>query len=538
MKISVQSFKGVAPRLNPRYLPDGMAQTCQNAEAIGWSLDPRPQTMPTGDTVNVASRTIFLYNADGASPSWLAWPFDVDVVNGQIANDTEKWIHYSGDKAISGPRSAYASLISSGQSIPMGVSPPSDKPYISVVGPKPPENSGEVPESRTYVTTFVRTAGGVSAESSPSPASRIVEVYPSTQSVDITLPSLPSGSRTTNIRLYRSAGGEYLYVGQFPASKAGTVINDATPADALNEPLPSLTWSPPPDQLRGLTNLPNGVVAGFVGRNIYFCEPYRPYAWPVNYMQSIDYDVVGLGAMDTTLVVLTTGEPYLIQGATPDAMVVVKGESPQSCVSKRSIVSAAGAVFYASPDGLVKLSSASLDLVTWDKFDQAAWQALKPETFNAVYHEDKYVAFYDTGSEQGAFIYDLRTGEISFSTINASACFRDLFTDALYYKPIESDEIRSWVCSDASKQTATWRSKCYTMPQPTTFACANVEAMDYPLTFRVYADGELSHEKTVLGRDPFRLPAQTARDWVFELVTDKEIFAVSIAQSNQELASG
>ncbi|MCK7581114.1 MAG: hypothetical protein MZV65_39460 [Chromatiales bacterium] len=30
-------------------------------------------------------------------------------------------------------------------------------------------------------------------------------------------------------------------------------------------------------------------MAGFPGRDIYFCEPYRPYAWPVEYMQSIDY---------------------------------------------------------------------------------------------------------------------------------------------------------------------------------------------------------------------------------------------------------
>ena len=537
MKIGVQSFKGVAPRLNPRYLPDGMAQECRNAEAIGWSLKPMQKPEDTNESVPSSTETLFLYNADGDSPLWLDWDSDVDVVKGQIANDTEKWIHYTGDR-INGPRSTYGSIVYSGESIDMGVKPPQTKLTVSVVGDPPTDTTGETQETRVYVATFVRTVGGLSAESSPSPESEFVNLYPSTQSVDVTLPELEGSSNISEIRLYRSNAGQFLFLGQYPVAQAGTTINDDIPADELNETLPSLDWTQPPDDLEGLTNLPNGVVAGFVRKDIYFCVPYRPYAWPVGYMQSVDSDVVGLGAIDTTLVVLTTGEPYMIQGATPDSMVVVKGESPQSCVSKRSIVSAAGAVFYASPDGLIKLSSASLDIVTWEKFDQKTWQALNPSSFNAVYHEDKYIAFYDNGTEKGAFIYDLRTGEVSFSQVHAQAAFRDLFSDSLYYKAESSGEIMQWRADATSAQTALWRSKCYTMPRPTSFSCANVEAVGYPLTFRIYTDGELAHEQTVSGRDEFRLPALVGRDWEFELETKEEVFAVAIAQSVEELARG
>jgi len=537
MKISIQSFKGVAPRINPRYLPEGVAQTCRNAEAIGWSLKPYAHPTDTADTIPVTTKTLYRYNAQGQTPMWFHWDDDVDVVKSQIANDTEEWTHFTGDSEAVGPRSTYASIVGSGNSVSMGVQPPEQKLSLLVQGEEPDASAGEVPETRVYVATFIRQLAGVTAQSMPSPASNTVDVYSSTQSVDVDLPALNSASNVTGIRLYRSVSGEYLFVGEFDAAKAGTTINDAAKSDELNQPLPSLNWAPPPEDLTGLVNMPNGVVAGFVNRDVFFCEPYRPYAWPVAYMQSLDYDIVGLGVLDTTLVVLTTGEPYFIQGATPDSMVVVKAQNPQSCVSKRSIVSAQGSVFYASPDGLMRVSTSGSELVTWEKFSVEQWQALNPASFNAFFHEDKYIAFYDNGTESGAFVMDLRTGEVSFSEVYAEAGFRDLFDDALYIKQAGRSTVSIWRGSNA-KQEAVWRSKRYSMPRRTSLSWAHVEAENYPLTCRVYSDGALIHTQNVASRDPFRLPSAPGRDWEVEVETDKEVFALMLAQSSKELASG
>ncbi len=117
--------------------------------------------------------------------------------------------------------------------------------------------------------------------------------------------------------------------------------------------------------MKGLINLPNGIMAGFEGRDVYFCEPYRPYAWPAAYQQTVDYPVVGLGRLDTSLVVLTKGAPYLISGSAPGYMTVVKADLEQACVSKRSIVSMGSAVFYASPDGLVALAASGSRVLTY-----------------------------------------------------------------------------------------------------------------------------------------------------------------------------
>ncbi|MCK7581022.1 MAG: hypothetical protein MZV65_38990 [Chromatiales bacterium] len=40
MKISISKFKGVAPKIPPRFLPDDMAQVAVSVEATGTSVKP------------------------------------------------------------------------------------------------------------------------------------------------------------------------------------------------------------------------------------------------------------------------------------------------------------------------------------------------------------------------------------------------------------------------------------------------------------------------------------------------------------------
>ena len=121
--------------------------------------------------------------------------------------------------------------------------------------------------------------------------------------------------------------------------------------------------------LRGLTNLPNGLMAGFRGATYIFATHTTLTHGPSNTFKRIDYPVVGLGRMDTTLAVLTKGTPYFIQGTHPLNMAVVKSDLEQACVSKNSIVSLMGGVMYAAPDGLMLLSPGGSRIVTENLFD-------------------------------------------------------------------------------------------------------------------------------------------------------------------------
>ena len=387
-------------------------------------------------------------------------------------------------------------------------------------------------ETRVYVSTIVNTEADFSAESAPSPASASIDVYPDQDVTLSNFAAVPSGYAATHRRIYRSVDGTYLFAGEIAIGD--TTFLDDLEADDLGEELPSLDWEPPPADLKGLVNLPNGIMAGFVGRDIYFCVPYRPYAWPSIYVQTVDYPIVGLGALDTTLVVLTQGTPYFVQGSHPDSMVVVKTDIEQSCLSKRSIVSIAGAVVYASPDGLVSVTPGGSKILSAELFTRDQWNALfAPASIHAYEHDLKYFAFYNNGSVQGGFVLDFASGSLTLHNYYAACGFSELRSDKLFV--CNGNTIVRWGAGSA--MTYTYRGKRNTFPHYIGFSCAQVEAEAYPLTFRIYHDDVMLFEKVVMDRWPFRLPAKGGRDYEFELVADVEVFNVAWAQSMEELAS-
>ncbi len=407
------------------------------------------------------------------------------------------------------------------------------------------EDTASVAESRVYTYTWVSKIATFEFESGPSNPSTSIDVFKG-QKVTVSKLETPTvvgdsyyvtrGAITYQVtarRIYRSVNGIYLFVAEVGADKTEYV--DETAAEDLAEEMSVTGWALPPDNLTGLINMPNGIMAGFVGRDVYFCDPYHPHAWPQGYVQTVDYPIVGLGRMDTTLAVLTKGVPYFIQGSHPDSMVVVKSDIQQSCAAKRSIVSISGTVLFASPDGLIMLSSSGSRIITDGMFTRAQWQALNPSSIHAYQHDSKYVAFYDTGTVQGGFMYDLLSGQFVFHDIYSTAGYNDLVRDQLFLS-FSDKTIKRWF--DGSNKTYVWRSKLFTMPQVMTFSCAQVEASEYPVTAKFYCDDAVTpfHTQTVASRNPFRLPAKVGRDWEVQLEGTAEVFAVNVSQSMQELA--
>lgn len=387
-------------------------------------------------------------------------------------------------------------------------------------------------ESRVYAWTWVNKESGYEFESGPSGASLPINVF-AKQTVAVSgRTTVPTGYVVSHWRLYRAVSGVYLYVTELPISQYS--YTDDVLAEDLGEELPTLTWSQPPATLKGLINLPNGIMAGFTGRDIYFCDPYHPHAWPPNYSLSFDFPVVGLGRMDTTLAVMTTGTPYFVQGSHPDSMVSVKTDLEQACVSKQSIVSTNGVVIYASPDGLVMLSPQGSSLITEQYFTRAQWQAyFKPESIHAYTNDLKYVAFYNTGATTGGFIYDTTSKQFMLHDIYATAGYSDLLSDKLYLA-FSNRTVKKWISGSAKSYT--WKSKKFTFPQITGFSCAQLEAESYPVTAKFYSDGTLFHTQTVASRVAFRLPVVSGRDIEVQIEGTSDVFGLSVAQSMEELA--
>src|SRR5690606_7510378 len=315
--LKLVGFSGEIPKLLPRLLPDMSAQAAFNVRLDDGALTPirKPRRVfGFADATNY--RTIYRHGEEG-----LGWTGLVNAAPGPVAQDR---LYYTGD--------GVPKMRVGGNVYPLAVPRPTTKLTATVSG----TGSGDK-VTRLYVYTFVTEFG---EESEPCPISDEVEWEPG-QTVTLSgFEEPPAGRGITLQRIYRSQTGsgvtDLYFIAERPASNADFVDN--IPPDAINEPLPSRLWNPPPDNLQGLTALPNGMMAGFVGKDLYFCEPYRPHAWPEAYVLTCEYEIVGLGAFGTSLVVVTKGHPYLVTGTSPDSMVMEKLELNLPCINPQSVI--------------------------------------------------------------------------------------------------------------------------------------------------------------------------------------------------------
>jgi hypothetical protein len=248
-------------------------------------------------------------------------------------------------------------------------------------------------ETRSYFFTYVTDRG---EESAPSDPCDLVEIDQN-DSVQVTIgaPAVtaPYGP-LAHWRLYRSSttntGAAFAFVAEIPI---GTLTyNDSKLQEELGETCPTSTWVEPPADLFSLVGLPNGILAGLAdgGRVLCFSEPEEPYAWPEEYRIPLQFSGVALGVFGQTVVVLTIGPPSYVSGADSASMTEQKLESPQACVSKRSVVSTEGGVIYASPDGICIAGHGGVQVVTAGAYSKEDWQALGLASSFAEFSEGVY----------------------------------------------------------------------------------------------------------------------------------------------------
>lgn len=540
MLLTTNNFSGVAPRFSPNALQPNQAQAALNCRLWAGALEP----LPGGSSVStITGRTGVkkaLYRMGHSAPSdtqhWLSWLTEVDVCRSPIAGETGERTYYTGDGL---PKFTDTSLATGGTPLPfasydLGVPAPTSEAAAVVSGTG---DTGAVIETRAYVYTNVRNYGGFAEESAPSPVVMVDMTPGQTVTLD-TFTAAPSGSHNiTHRRIYRTATGSqgtnYYYVGE--QATASTSYADTVTAANLGEVLPSLTWDTPPDTLAGLVLMAGGIMAGFVGKDVYFCDPWHPHAWPQDYIQTVDFDIVGLCAMGQSLIVLTKGLPYIITGSHPDSMGMQQLDIEQACVAKRSISKFGNGCIYASPDGLVYVGSDGSRVITEPYLTRTEWQALlTTSTLHGYSHDSRYYGFHSTGG----FIFDPadRGGALSLHNILADAAYVDLQVDSLFY--VKTDTV--YKLHAGSNLSYTWRSKRHQLPMPYNFGCAQVIASDYTsLTFKMYVDGSATAKltKTVTSAEAFRLPSgYLGRTVEFELSGTSTVLAVNLAGNPAELA--
>jgi len=402
----------------------------------------------------------------------------------------------------------------------------------------------------SYVYTFVADNGdGTFSESGPSPASVTISRDPSTIVTVTTDTSPPSGFdyHVVAKRIYRAVTGAtstafHLLV-EIPLAQADYVDSIPDSTAAQGDTLPSEGWDLPPHNLRGILALPNDIYAGFHDNVLDLSAQGQPHAWPVKFRLATDRKIVGIGAVDTMVVIVTEGFPYIAAGNAPDAYSMGKIEFPQSGVSKRSICYVNGVgVCYASPDGMVAISGPGrADLITVNVFTREEWQAFNPPSMICRAHDNRiFVQYQKTDSTRGMFILETTQdgfGKVSLA-FSCTAMFPDLLTDKLYLVLDENDppsnvgsprtdqvvpDGRTIYAFDSydggspavsAKLPYLWESKLSMLDRPITFRYGRVQAKSFDdISMTVEANGSVAYyTKEVTSQEEFPLPDVPAED--------------------------
>jgi hypothetical protein len=559
LKIKIRAFTGMRPVVAPDLLRPGEAVTATNTLLNGGDLAPFNAPLQTiALTSGTPVLSIYKYGQSNASETdfWLQSTNDANFVKGPVDGDTEERTYFTGHLAY--PSKTKADLATTSppyptNSYPLGIHKPASALTPTVTGVATDPDSAA--ETVVYVTVFVTSWGEVSSISdASSPVS-----FRAGQTIELTnipqtgTPSYPGNSSkgvplVTGKRIYRSATGSsgsarYLLVnteGDIPL--ATTIYNDTKATANLGESVLSRYWVEPPDGMVGLTQMANGVLAGYIGSTVCFSEPFVPYAWPVRYQQSVDAPIVGCAAFDQSLLVATKRSLYVITGSDPASMTSERLAVSQTCASKRGMVEMSGGVVFPTPDGLMFIGPGTVQMVTDGLMSRREWQAYVPSSMHAYESDNRYLCFYDNGTTQGALAFTLGD-EPSFCLIDqyATTGFRDRSRDALYLCFNGSETTRNVMKWDASGTplTLSWLSGVFKMPGGVNLGAARVDS-DAAVQFELLADGAVVYgPMTPPVNQPFRLPSgYRARKYQVRVSGTTIVRSIEIASDFTELLGG
>lgn len=325
-------------------------------------------------------------------------------------------------------------------------------------------------------------------------------------------------------------------------------------------------YDPPPEDLEGITVIQNNLMAGFVGNDVYFSEPNKFHAWPTKYKISLEYNVVGMVALGSDLLVMTEGYPYVISGSDPAVLSTSRYSTNYPCLSKRSIVQTDVGVMYATHEGLAMASfTGGVQIATAGAHSPDTWNAaLNPATIVGTFYDSMYFGSHSTG----AFVYrrspdGQAPGDFVHHEVIFTATWSDAKTGALYYLTGDDGDIVRWDDPGQPNADLVWKSKVFVSQTPFNMGAARVVA-DYagvtvspvwgeydvewnaanigwfvtePVTFKLYANKNLIFTTTRDNSDVFRLPSGYKTD-TYEVEVDGtiRIRAIHLGETPSSLA--
>lgn len=370
--IKISTFNGMVPALDDRLLPDNNSAFARNVWLYSGALQGYREFREVHTLTNAKTCSVFRIPnnfPDGehiSDSTWMEFPGAfVDVIRTAVVDD--KYERYYWAQQTVAPYYNTKARIKAG--LPpwrLGVPAPGFQLSLSSTVANTDQS---LTETRSYVVTWVTEYGEEGPPCSPVTATGSASAVWTLSGL---VPPTDTERNIKTARIYRTVTSSQGVATYFFVAEVGTTVStysDAAKSSAItaNNQLQSATWFPPPDDLEGWVTMPNGIIAGWRGKEVWFSEQYRPHAWPSEYTVATEYEIVGLGVVGQTLVVCTQGYPTAITGINPASMSMAKVASFEPCTARGSILSTPEGVYYASPNGLIRASNGAFVNIT-DKF--------------------------------------------------------------------------------------------------------------------------------------------------------------------------
>ena len=526
--IDIQNFRGELPIVSSKLLPNGCASSTSNCDLKGGNLKPDSACTLVS---NLNGTTVSIYKHGTA---WRQWSSQVDIAH-SFVHDNNGRIIITGDGY---PKETDSSIYPTMRRL--GIPEPTNALTITLGG-----TAGEdVDRSVSYVYTIVgKWSDGTVTESAPSSPTAFTDIYDG-QTVTLTgfTDATATGVYTTHFRIYRLTSGstssEYLYVDEITIIT--TSYLDSVATASLGEVLPTEGWTAPEPDLEGILSTSSGINVGFVDNKVYASETFIGYAYPADYALTTETDIVGLGFIGSTVVVLTDTKPHLLIGQNPESLSIEKLPYDQACVSKRSIVSFPGGVAYACPDGLAVINaSGTLSIFTEKIFSKKQWNDLNPENIIAFWYDGDYYAFFSGAT--GYIRIDFQNMEISRGTLPANMYGGHyVASDDILYLILGTSSTRSLYSFKTGSDTAmTWTSKTYQYsqyPVPMAARVLGTFTTGNPnVVITLTGDGSTIFSKTITSDDMIRFAPIRARDFAVTVTGLATVDRIVVAESGYEV---
>jgi hypothetical protein len=587
--VKILAFGGMVPATDDRLLQDSAAALSRNCylytgQLVGMVSPKFIRNMTNPDYGKAFRIPKNYYDAEHIEDAtWMEFPsIDTDVIRSPVVDD--QYDRYYWASPLEPPKvNSLARIIAGQPAYLLGVPQPTNPLVISSITGGVGAN-----ETRVYITTWVTA---FEEEGPPSLPTSGFGKNDATWNLTLTppLPTVVTNSNVAKVRIYRtvaSAGStSFFFVAELPASTTTYADNNSNTVVSSHEEHASTDWIGPPADLVGWVTMPNGMIAGWKGSELWFSEPYRPHAWPAAYSNVVEYPIIGLGVINQTLVVCTAGYPIVATGIHPDSISMSKLASFEPCMSRGSILSIPEGVFYASPNGLVLVANGVANLVTEGLIQKDEWNNYnKVATLRATRMGSAYYAFGServgfmqpdafqdnafqqndfAGSYKG-FLLDNANQRIAFNTLTSEVITTNVFNDGWSGETmiLREDKLYRLDMADLTftRDTALWRSKIFQAPDKKNFAAIRVyfevptwapfqsqprntnEGQIFDRTtqyglLRVYADDRLimTRELRTSG-ELMRLPSGFKADyWQIEFESVIKINSVQLATSVKEL---